>query len=313
MPRASQLTLAKRDILSHFEASRQKVYSDSELAGVLLEHRPTWNLAQHTTTKDFIAFLGKEGKLRARVFRSHAYNRKVTRYAWGDPSIYSLALSLKSRGYLSHASAVALHGLTDLIPRTVYLNVEQSPKPRPAGPLTQDAIDKAFSRKQRQSNLSYRLDNWTTTLVNGKNTGGLGVEELTGPSSELLRVTNLERTLIDIAVRPAYAGGIFQVLEAYRAAKSQISLNRLVATLKKLDYVYPYHQAIGFLMQQAGYEPRRLSLLKELGIRHKFYLVHGVESPDYNETWQLFHPKGFEARGKVSHKPEVEVEGLKAS
>lgn len=59
-------------------------------------------------------------------------------------------------------------------------------------------------------------------------------------------MTKLERTLIDIAVRPNYAGGVHHVLEAYAAAKSRVSVNVLLATLQKMEYVYPYHQVIGF-------------------------------------------------------------------
>ena len=132
------------------------------------------------------------------------------------------------------------------------------------------------------------------TIINGKNTNRLAVEKTVGPSSEQLEATDLERTLIDIVVRPAYAGGIYQVLEAYRAAKERASANRLVSILKKLDYVYPYHQAIGFLMQRAGYPERRLSLLRNLGITHNFYLVHGIQQPEYDASWHLFYPKGME-------------------
>ena len=36
-----------------------------------------------------------------------------------------------------------------------------------------------------------------------------------------IRLTNIERTLIDIAVRPVYSGGVFEVLKAYRLAKDK--------------------------------------------------------------------------------------------
>jgi predicted transcriptional regulator of viral defense system len=186
-----------------------------------------------------------------------------------------------------------LHGLTDLIPKTLYLNVEQSPKPAPSGSLTQRGIDQAFARKQRQSNMTYEHDGWSVTIINGKNTAALGVEELVGPSGERLRVTNLERTLIDITVRPTYGGGIFQVLEAYRAAKERVSTNRLAATLKKLDYVYPYHQAIGFLMESAGYGDKRYGLLRQQGLEFDFFLTHGMKQPEYSKAWRLFFPKGL--------------------
>jgi hypothetical protein len=99
--------------------------------------------------------------------------------------------------------------------------------------------------------------------------------------------------LIDITVRPTYGGGIFQVLEAYRTAKERLSTNRLLATLKKLDYVYPYHQAIGFLMERAGYEERRYGLLRQPGLKYDFYLSHGMKDPEYSKPWRLFYPRGF--------------------
>jgi predicted transcriptional regulator of viral defense system len=294
MARPSRLTVAKKDILALFDRAPQKVYSQAQLAEILSKQRAYWRLAGRTTARDFIAFLERQGNLKANTFRAAKYGRETTRYSWGDASIYELGQSLKTRGYLSHSTAVALHGLTDLIPKTLYLNVEQSPKPAPSGPLTQHGIDQAFSRKQRQSNMTYDHDGWSVTIINGKNTDALGVEELVGPSEERLRVTNLERTLIDIAVRPTYAGGIFQVLEAYRAAKDRVSTNRLVATLKKLDYVYPYHQAIGFLMDRAGYGDKRSAMLRKLGLEHDFYLAHGVKQPEYSSEWRLFYPKGLE-------------------
>jgi predicted transcriptional regulator of viral defense system len=294
MAQPSRLTVAKKDIFSLFDDSAQKVYSQAQLAEILSKQRVYWRLAGRTTARDFIAFLERQGKLNANTFRATKYDRETTRYSWGDASIYELGQSLQTRGYLSHATAVALHGLTDLIPKTLYLNVEQSPKPAPSGPLTQRGIDQAFSRKQRQSNMTYDHDGWSVTIINGKNTKALGVEELVGPSEERLRVTNLERTLIDIVVRPTYAGGIFQVLEAYRAAQDRVSTNRLVATLKKLDYIYPYHQAIGFLLDRAGYGDKRSVMLRKLGLEHDFYLAHGVQQPEYSSEWRLFYPKGLE-------------------
>jgi hypothetical protein len=291
--RPTRLTISKKDIFALFDQAGQKVYSQQQLARLLAEHRSNWRLAERTTATAFISFLEAQGKLKAATFNAHSYNRQTVRYSWGDASMYELAQSLQPRGYLSHSTAVALHSLTDLIPKTLYLNVEQSPKPAPSGPLTQKGIDQAFSRRQRQSNMIYEQEGWSVIIINGKHTGGLGVEELRGPSEEQLRVTNLERTLIDITVRPTYGGGIFQILEAYRTAKERVSTNRLLATLKKLEYVYPYHQAIGFLMERAGYGEKRFGLLRQLGLKHDFYLTHGMKEPEYSKTWRLFFPKGF--------------------
>ena len=108
-----------------------------------------------------------------------------------------------------------------------------------------------------------------------------------------ISVTKLERTLIDIAVRPSYAGGVFQVLEAYRRAKDHISTGVLVATLKKLDYVYPYHQAIGFYMQRAGYTEAQYNRLKSAGLNYDFYLTYDLREKEFAPEWRLFFPKGM--------------------
>jgi predicted transcriptional regulator of viral defense system len=292
MARPTRLTIAKNDILSTLEMASQKVFSPSQMSELLIENREFWRLSQKTTALDFVHFLQKQGKLKEAIFESETYGRKITRYSWGEASVYEFAQSLAPKGYLSHATAIALHGLNDLLPTRLFVNVEQSAKPAAKNSLTQHGIDLAFSRDQRQSSMTYKFQHWSATIINGKHTNALGVEETRGPSNEKLRVTNLERTLIDIIVRPGYSGGIFQVLEAYRAAKERISTNRLLVTLKRLEYVYPYHQAIGFLMERAGYDQKRYDLLKQLGFSHDFYLLHGMKNPEYSSAWRIYYPKG---------------------
>jgi predicted transcriptional regulator of viral defense system len=293
MAKPSRLVLAKNDILSTFAKTPQKIYSQAQLASVLSQNRRSWRLADHTTSSDFISFLTKHGNLRARKFRSETYGQEITRYSWGEAALLELVISIKSRAYLCHATALMLHGLAKLSPKTIYLNVEQSAKPSSHGSLTQDGINRAFSGKQRQSNLIYNCNGVSVIMIAGKNTNRLGVEEIAGPESEALQVTNLERTLIDIVVRPAYAGGMPQVCKAYSAARDRMSLDRLLAILKKLDYVYPYHQCIGFLMQKTGHPEKSCAKLRALGLNHDFYLAHGLQQPEYSKDWRLFYPKDF--------------------
>jgi len=218
--------------------------------------------------------------------------RTATRYVWAEASPYAVAATLAPQAYLSHGAAVLLHGLSDQLPRTICVSREQSPQFRKADTLTQGGIDKAFLQPERVSNALFTYDNFQFVLLHGKNTGRLEVGAIMY-GREQLSVTKLERTLIDITVRPAYAGGVYQVLEAYRRAQPDMSTSILLATLKKLDYIYPYHQAIGFYMQQAGYKPEQYERLRGLGLNHDFYLAHGLREREFDSAWRLHFPKGF--------------------
>ena len=116
---------------------------------------------------------------------------------------------------------------------------------------------------------------------------------LQGPEGEQLPATKLERTLIDLAVRPQYSGGVQRVLDAYKAARERASSRIIQATLKKLDYVYPYHQAIGFYMWKAGYPNAALAALRKIGFQYDFYLAQGVKTLEYVSDWRLYVPRSL--------------------
>lgn len=238
----------------------------------------------------FLKYLLDEGILQQVDLESSRYPG-FRRYLLEGATAFEVALSLRGDSYLSHASAVFLHGLTEQLPLRIYVNREQAAKLEPEGELTQAALTRAFSRPGRETSYVLSGPGYEVVLLNGKSTGNLEVGTLKGIGGELLTATKLERTLIDIAVRPAYAGGIYQVLEAYRAAKDRVSIGVLLATLKKLNYMYPYHQAIGFYMERAGYAEQALARVEEIGMELDFYLAHGLSNRAYSKRWRLHHPE----------------------
>jgi hypothetical protein len=286
---------AQSRIVSFFEQSRQRVFRASELAQILKQQRNAWDAAASMGASAFVEFLLEKTRFRKIEIKpiNHPESARVVRYVWQGASPFQMALSLRRAAYLSHATAVFLHGLTEQLPRIVYVNSEQSAKrPRPTE-LTQDSIHRAFTSKQRQSTFLFQGDDDTQfLLLSGKHTGRLEVSTL-NLEGEDLAVTKLERTLIDITVRPTYGGGVYQVLQSYRAAKDRISVGTLIATLRKLGYVYPYHQAVAFYMKRAGYGEHQYSRLKDLGLEYDFYLAHDMRERDYDPELRVFYPQGF--------------------
>lgn len=286
--------LAKGLVLRFFEASKARVFTADELAGILQENRVAWRLPQRMTGTKFIEFLKENGSLRqvTLALEGGAENRDIIRYAWGNASPFHVALSLRRQSFLSHSSAAFVLGLTDVVPGRIFVNVEQTPKPSDKGSLSQKSIDAAFRRPQRQSNQIYLFEDHSVVLLNGKHSGRFEVGEAAF-LEDIFISSRLERTLVDLTVRPAYGGGVSQVLEAFVRARETASTMKLLAVLKRLDYVYPYHQAIGFYMERAGFKPEQYGRLKELGLEFDFYLAHDMREMEYNSAWRVFFPKGL--------------------
>ncbi|MHC4172570.1 MAG: type IV toxin-antitoxin system AbiEi family antitoxin domain-containing protein [Planctomycetota bacterium] len=288
----TRIKIAKADIIKAFEKSNNKILKRNEIDRILEKNRAFWRLRISMTVDEFIRFLLQETKLGKVSFDFP--NRKIIKYVWGEAPLYELLMTLQPTCYFTHYTAMYLHGLTEQVPKAIYVNKEQTAKSRGEGALTQDRIDIALRRPTRMSNNFTEYQNYKIYLLNGKNTGSLGVIQMNGPEEEKIRVTDIERTLIDVTVRPIYAGGVFEVLKAYKLAQPKVSVNKLAATLKKLDYIYPYHQAVGFYLERAGvYKESSISLLKKIGFKYDFYLMHQIKEKEYSKKWRLYFPKGL--------------------
>jgi len=257
---------------------------------LLQKNRPNWELSPDLYFTKFVNFMLKHTKLREFTLKSADYGSQ-TRYVWRNPSVHAVALSLKNNSYLSHKTALILHGLIDGPAESIYVNREQSPKPKGSG-LSQESLTKAFANKQRESKLTYAYRKSHIVMLNGMFTNRLGVEKIRSANGELLDVTNLERTLIDVTVRPNYAGGAKAVLSAYRKARGRVSLDTLLTFLNRFEYVYPYHQAIGFYLEKASYPQSDWASFMKLGVSFEFYLTHALPlKREYDANWRLYYPR----------------------
>ena len=288
---AIQFRRRRASVEASFDSDPLKVFATRTLERLIAEERANWRLSS-VPIRALLDLLQTESHFSILDLQSEKY-RAETRLVWRTPSPFEIALSMRPGGYLSHATAAYLHGLTDDVPSTFYVNKEQSLKGG-GGTLIQANLDRAFANRQRQSNLSYKDPAGNTYVVlAGRFTNRLEVGNIQGPEGELLVATKLERTLIDLVVRPLYAGGVQKVVQAFSKAKGRVSTNVLVATVKKLAYVYPYHQAIGFYLERAGFEASTLDRIREMGLQFDFYLAHGLKDAAFDPTWRVHHPRSL--------------------
>lgn len=282
-------TTALDRLSQQFDQNSGRVYGHAELVRILGQQRDHLGLRASSTR--ILEALQTNGLLLKELLKSEAGYPSIRRYVWREATSFEMAVSLRARSYISHSSAVFLHGLTDHSPQTQYVNAEQSPKPAPKGRLTQASLDRAFRTSQRLSRLAFVYGHTRIVIISGKNTGRYGVHPLPVAERRFVDATDLERTLVDLVVRPAYGGGVHQVLNVFRAAIGRVSVPKIVATLDALDYVYPYHQALGFYLERAGAPADELHALRQRPMRLNFYLAHGLKDPALDESWRIYLPK----------------------
>jgi len=172
----TRIAIAKPDIVRFFDEHPQKIFDLPRIQRILDANRSFWRLAKSMSYSDFVNYLVVKTKLKKHVF-NFSY-RPIVRYVWGDVPLYEFILSLKNNSYLTHYTAIYFHDLTEQTPRTIYINVEQKLKPRPKSALVQERIDAAFKRPTRLSNNVAEYQGRTIRMLNGMQTGNLGVIEM---------------------------------------------------------------------------------------------------------------------------------------
>lgn len=292
MANITRFSIAKKDIVSVFDRQESHIFTKSEISKILNSNRASWRLPVKLTVKEFIKKLITKSKLKE--IRFAFPNKKYIRYIWGKAPVYEIIQSIITNSYFSHYTAVFFHNLTEQIPKTIYLRTELTYDVKNEAKLDQELIDRVFQREQRKSKNIAKMGDYRIFNLFGKKTNNLGVIEVSNEYGNNIRLTNIERTLIDISVRPAYSGGIAEVLKAFILAQPEVSINRLVSYLKQINYSYPYHQVIGYYIERTGiYSNTQIELLDKIEKKYDFYLDYAVKEKEYNKKWRLFIPKGF--------------------
>ena len=285
---------AEQKIRDYLYKDNLKAYTVVDIAEIFESNRQEWKIAEYRRRGHFTQFLDDQGILKENKFKHQNTGSIKQIYTEQDASPFDIGLTIKKDGYLSNYSAMQIHQLTLQIPKTIYVSFPKNYSP-PANSfgniLKQDAIDKALSNPQRITSEVYRseTDNIRFYFIQkGFIEKNLGIISKDGK-----KYTDLERTLIDIAIRPAYSGGVFEVLTAFETAKGIVDTERLNKYLIKLNYLYPYHQLIGFYMDKAGYDEKQIAPFRAKISNYDFYLTYNMSNKLYNDKWNMYYPKGF--------------------
>lgn len=202
---------------------------------------------------------------------------------------YDIAATRSRSSFFSHYSALAIHNLTVQIPKQIYLTWERKSLPRNNYEgLIQENVDLAFNKKPRITQDKRKYKSFTINFISGQNQNRIGIKKF-----KKYWVSDIERTLIDISVRPFYSGGVTQVLQSFEEAKEILDTKKLFEYYISMNFIYPYHKVIGYYLEKAGYDLVDYMAFLDLDSDIDFYLTYNILNKEYNEKWKLFIPKGL--------------------
>jgi predicted transcriptional regulator of viral defense system len=141
----------------------------------------------------------------------------------GNPLIVAREMVHGEEYYLSHATAMEIHGMTTQ-PRLVVM--VSGPKPR--RPVTALGVEFRFVRCRRK-HLFGLTEQWVT-------------------KQEKVRVSDLERTIIDGLKQPEHCGGVTEVAKGLWMRCQDVNVDRVVRYAKRIG-VGAVVRRLGFLLE----------------------------------------------------------------
>lgn len=291
--RKESFQAAYENISEYFQNLNAKAFTTFDLSNIFESKRNSWKIASYRTAKHFNQYLENSEILKVTTLKHQSTGSIKTILSKPNANYYDIALTIKKDGYLSNYTAMSIHQLTLQVPKSIYISFMKSDDGRTNNNsnLSQESIHKAFSKPQRVTSELYKseIDNYRLYFIQK----GYSQKEIGLETNQGIRYTDLEKTLIDIALRPAYSGGVFEVLEAYIKARDIVDTNKLYDYLNQLNYIYPYHQLIGFYLEKANYSEEQYIMFHRNISDFEFYLTYNISNKQYNEKWKIFFPKGF--------------------
>lgn len=166
---------------------------------------------------------------------------------------FEIAMVLAKPAAISHWSAMHHHGLTEQIPRRVFVLT-----------TTEAFVPRVRSRSKKRTETGYPILATNYQFIQVTPERYFGVEKVWVGEARVT-ITDIERTLLDGLMMPQYCGDFAEVLHAFQVRLSQLDINRMISYALKLDAATV--KRLGWVLQHQGVDQSRLKRLVRLPIK----------------------------------------------
>lgn len=187
---------------------------------------------------------------------------------------FEIAMALADPAAVSHWSALNFHGLTEQVPRNVFVLT------------TTDAfVPRARGANARLAGEGYLIGETVYQFIQVKPDRYFGTEK-TWIGEARVTITDPERTLLDGLSRPQYCGDFAEVLHAFEVRAANLELGRIIEHALKLDAATA--KRLGWVLEHQGIELSRLEQLLAVPVKgYRKLDVTGPREGPYDRRWMI--------------------------
>ena len=186
---------------------------------------------------------------------------------------FEIAMALVENGCISFYSAYHYHGLTEQLPKVVFVSTLQNT----TTPLVKS------KRICTIKGVEYRFVQFTEGLF-------FGHDQIWINNAKKITITDLERTLLDGLRSPQYCGGFQEVLHAFQISKDKINKEKIIKYAEQMES--SVGKRLGYIFEKLDIEGKHLKPL--LNISTKGYNKLDPSRPKkgfYNKKWMIIENK----------------------
>ena len=191
-----------------------------------------------------------------------------------DAHEFEIAMSLVSPAAISHWSAIHHYGLTEQVPRTVFVLT-----------TTEALVPRNRSSNSGRSRKGCRIGETTYRFIQVRPQRFFGARRAWVGDARVW-ITDLERTLLDGLNMPRYCGDFAEVLHAFEAGIEQLDVERIAEYASRMSTVTS--RRLGWALERNGVSGPVVDRLCDIPLKGRHKLdPSGPATGTVNRRWML--------------------------
>ena len=191
-----------------------------------------------------------------------------------DAHEFEVAMALANPASISHWSALHYHGLTEQVPREVFVLT-----------TTESSVPRVRRAEARRPEGGYPVGDVTYRFVQVRPARFFGTQEMWIGAARVA-ITDVERTLLDGLSMPQHCGDFAEVLDAFQVGMDRLDIERIARYASRLDATTA--KRLGWVLEYHGDDSSSIDRLVSLPVRgYRMLDPTGPRRGPCNSRWMV--------------------------